>query len=77
MMEALSSSETSVLTIGTPRNIPEDGLLHSHIRENLQSYRTLMCPSLLCEMSHLACTLEFFVIIRVDMHGQRVLTLLV
>jgi hypothetical protein len=31
--------EMSVLTRATQRNIPENGILHSHRRENLKSYR--------------------------------------
>jgi hypothetical protein len=33
-----SSSETSDLTRATQRNILEDGISHSHCRENLGSY---------------------------------------
>jgi hypothetical protein len=41
MMEAISSSETSVLTRATRRHMTEDGILHCHSRENLKSYNEI------------------------------------
>jgi hypothetical protein len=41
MMEAMHSSETPVLTAAAQRNIPEDGILLSHICEKLKCYIAL------------------------------------
>jgi hypothetical protein len=38
MNEALNTSNTSVLTRASRRNIAEDAIIHSHRRENLKSY---------------------------------------
>jgi hypothetical protein len=41
MMEVICSSEALVLPRPTRHDIPEDGILHSHHRENLKSYMNL------------------------------------
>jgi hypothetical protein len=39
ILETIHSSETSVLTRTTRRHISQDGILHSHRRENLEPYK--------------------------------------
>jgi hypothetical protein len=41
------SSETSVNKITTLRHIPEDGIRHSHRRENLKSYKKVDIQSVI------------------------------
>jgi hypothetical protein len=53
IMEAVRSSETSVLTRATRRLIAEDGILHSRRSENLKSYSE--CRSILPHMFIFFC----------------------
>jgi hypothetical protein len=52
-MEATHSSETSVCNKPTRHHIPEDGILHSHRRENLKSYISNLVSRILCRCTSL------------------------
>jgi hypothetical protein len=45
MIEAIRFSETAVLTRATRRDVQEDGILHSHRHDNLNSYPELHVSS--------------------------------
>jgi hypothetical protein len=67
--QAPGSSETSVLTTSTRRNIPEDTILHSHRRENLKSYIAVIRSLLIGTLDHFVCPVVHILVLQ-----RRILT---
>jgi hypothetical protein len=71
MKKALSSSETSIFTRATRRNIPEGAILHSHRRENLKSYGSLVVEEYLTRLGFGFQKGQDYSLCRQDCYGCR------
>jgi hypothetical protein len=70
-MEATRSSEKSVYNKPIGRHIPEGGILHSHRRENLESYNNLDVVNVIA-LQTLQCTKTASHCISLNIHGMEI-----